>query len=96
MVFYFSSISLDFTPNANVALVQVLQGLLLLRGVVDVHELHIWAITLGKVVLACHVRILPTADADTVLQEVLAFCQTRYGITHATIQIETDDEPLDS
>ena len=32
----------------------------------DVHELHIWAITLGKVVLAVHVKIPPEANADEV------------------------------
>ncbi|XXG82446.1 hypothetical protein AAC387_Pa10g0394 [Persea americana] len=35
-----------------------------MEGVVAVHELHIWAITVGKVLLACHVTITPDADAD--------------------------------
>lgn len=54
------------------------------------HALHIWAITMGKVVLACHVRVSPDVDADEVLKRVLAFCHSRYGISHATIQVETD------
>ena len=41
-------------------------GLRSLECVIDVHELHIWAITLGKVVLAVHVKIVPEANADEV------------------------------
>lgn len=36
-------------------------GLCEMEGVVAVHELHIWVITVGKVLLACHVRTpMPT------------------------------------
>ncbi|XWS35960.1 hypothetical protein CRYUN_Cryun20dG0041600 [Craigia yunnanensis] len=43
------------------------KGLLELGGVVVIHELHIWAITMGKVLLACHVKIRLEADANMVL-----------------------------
>lgn len=35
-------------------------------AVVDVHDLHIWQITMGKTLLACHVRIETDADSDEV------------------------------
>ncbi|KAL0896279.1 hypothetical protein Bca101_080240 [Brassica carinata] len=47
------------------------KGLLEMDEVVAVHELHIWAITVGKVLLACHVNITPEADADMVLNKSL-------------------------
>ncbi|KAL0862074.1 hypothetical protein Bca101_041192 [Brassica carinata] len=47
------------------------RGLLEMEEVVAVHELHIWAITVGKVLLACHVNITPEADADMVLNKSL-------------------------
>ncbi|CAA6656096.1 unnamed protein product [Spirodela intermedia] len=53
-----------------------------------VHELHIWAITVGKVLLACHVTISPDADADLVLDMVVDYIRTEYNIIHVTIQIE--------
>jgi len=37
----------------------------------DVHKLHIWAITMGKVVLACHVRVAPDTDSCAVLRRDL-------------------------
>ncbi|CAF1798798.1 unnamed protein product [Brassica napus] len=64
------------------------QGLLEMEEVVAVHELHIWAITVGKVLLACHVNITPEADADMVLNKVIDYIRREYNISHVTIQIE--------
>ncbi|XXG82930.1 hypothetical protein AAC387_Pa10g0802 [Persea americana] len=64
------------------------KGLCEMEGVVAVHELHIWAITVGKVLLACHVTITPDADADLVLDKVIGYIRREYNISHVTIQIE--------
>jgi solute carrier family 30 (zinc transporter), member 2 len=64
------------------------RGLCEMDGVVAVHELHIWAITVGKVLLACHVTIAPDADADQILDKVIGYIKTEYNISHVTIQIE--------
>lgn len=63
-------------------------GLLQMGDVVAIHELHIWAITVGKVLLACHVKIRPEADADIVLDNVIEYIRREYNISHVTIQIE--------
>ncbi|KAK9275605.1 hypothetical protein L1049_022872 [Liquidambar formosana] len=64
------------------------KGLCEMDEVVAVHELHIWAITVGKVLLACHVKIKPEADADMVLDKVIDYIRREYNISHVTIQIE--------
>lgn len=64
------------------------KGLCEMEGVVAIHELHIWAITVGKVLLACHVTIAPDADADLVLDNVIGYINREYNISHVTIQIE--------
>ncbi|XWS61489.1 hypothetical protein CRYUN_Cryun07bG0130100 [Craigia yunnanensis] len=64
------------------------KGLCEMDEVVAVHELHIWAITVGKVLLACHVLIKREADADMVLNKVVDYIRREYNITHVTIQIE--------
>ncbi|XAR53909.1 hypothetical protein NMG60_11028848 [Bertholletia excelsa] len=64
------------------------QGLCDMDEVVAVHELHIWAITVGKILLACHVKITPEADADRVLDKVIDYIRRGYNIIHVTIQIE--------
>ncbi|CAL9774619.1 unnamed protein product, partial [Musa acuminata subsp. burmannicoides] len=58
------------------------QGLCQLDGVVAIHELHIWAITVGKVLLACHVTITQEADADLVLDMVIGYIKREYNISH--------------
>ncbi|KAF9667070.1 hypothetical protein SADUNF_Sadunf16G0294600 [Salix dunnii] len=45
------------------------KGLCEMDEVVAIHELHIWAITVGKFLLACHVMIKPDADADMAICE---------------------------
>lgn len=64
------------------------KGMLEMDGVVAIHELHIWAITVGKVLLACHVKVRPEADADMVLDMVVDYIRREYNISHVTIQIE--------
>ncbi|KAL8200954.1 hypothetical protein R6Q57_012293 [Mikania cordata] len=66
------------------------RGLCEIDDVVAIHELHIWAITVGKVLLACHVKIRPEADADLVLDKVVGYIKHEYNISHVTIQIERE------
>ncbi|KAM0915097.1 hypothetical protein ACQ4PT_011116 [Festuca glaucescens] len=65
-------------------------GLRGMEGVVAVHELHVWAITVGKVLLACHVTITQDADADQMLDMVIGYIKGEYNISHMTIQIERE------
>ncbi|KAK8530881.1 hypothetical protein V6N13_030813 [Hibiscus sabdariffa] len=64
------------------------KGLCEMDEVVAIHELHIWAITVGKVLLACHVLIKREANADMVLNKVVDYIRREYNISHVTIQIE--------
>ncbi|PWA88546.1 Cation efflux protein [Artemisia annua] len=66
------------------------RGLCEIDEVVAIHELHIWAITVGKVLLACHVRIRREADADMTLDKVVDYIKREYNISHVTIQIERE------
>ena len=57
-------------------------------GVTDVHDLHIWALSSGKVSLTAHVVMAPSASheaLDMTLRKVLA---TRFSVRHTTLQIE--------
>nr|AAR83909.1 heavy metal transporter MTP2 [Arabidopsis lyrata] len=78
---------MESTPR-EIDATKLKKGLLEMEEVVAVHELHIWAITVGKVLLACHVNIRPEADADMVLNKVIDYIRREYNISHVTIQIE--------
>ena len=81
-------ILMESTPREiNAQMVKV--GLEQLVGVVAIHELHIWALTMGKTLLTCHIRALPKANHDVVLKRVIDYLESQFKITHATIQIET-------
>ncbi|XP_073286201.1 metal tolerance protein 1-like [Primulina huaijiensis] len=64
-----------------------------MEEIVAIHELHIWAITVGKVLLACHVKVKLEFDADKVLDKVIEYLKREYNIKHVTIQIEKEQIP---
>ncbi|XP_057507394.1 metal tolerance protein A1-like [Actinidia eriantha] len=64
------------------------KGLLCIKGVRDVHDLHVWAITVGKFLLACHVIAEPGVNSNDILIKVKDYCERTYHIHHVTIQIE--------
>ncbi|KAG0628377.1 hypothetical protein M758_1G022500 [Ceratodon purpureus] len=66
------------------------RGLLSLPGVVEVHDLHIWAITVGKTLLSCHVRVQPHVNSNDALEAITNYCEKKFKINHVTIQVETD------
>lgn len=78
---------MESTPR-EIDATQLEKGLLEMDEVVHIHELHIWAITVGKVLLACHVKISPEANADMVLDKVVNYIRREYNISHVTVQIE--------
>nr|XP_027125324.1 metal tolerance protein 1-like isoform X1 [Coffea arabica] len=80
---------MESTPR-EIDATRIEKGLCEMDEVVAIHELHIWAITVGKVSLACHVKIKPDADADLVLDKVVVYIRREYNISHVTIQIERE------
>ncbi|GIO12420.1 cation transporter [Cohnella xylanilytica] len=67
---------------------QVKEALASLEGVMDVHDLHIWTITSGMDSISCHLRIEDQADGQRLLQQAIRLLEERFGVLHATVQIE--------
>lgn len=80
---------MESTPR-EIDATRIEKGLCGMEEVIAIHELHIWAITVGKVLLACHVKIKQDADADLVLDKVVGYIRREYNISHVTIQIERE------
>ncbi|MBU5672595.1 cation diffusion facilitator family transporter [Paenibacillus brevis] len=70
---------------------EVQEKLKQLPAVLDVHDLHIWSITSGMDALSCHLVVSDPAYQSSVLQEAIILLEQQFGISHATIQIETED-----
>lgn len=59
-----------------------------LPGVVDTHDLHVWTLTSGMEVASVHVQAGPDTDAHALLERARSLLRDRYGIDHATVQVE--------
>ena len=57
----------------------------------DTHDLHVWTLTSGMEVASAHVVLRPGADTHTVLDLTRRMLHDRFGIDHATIQVEPAD-----
>jgi cobalt-zinc-cadmium efflux system protein len=80
-------LALDAVP-ARIDPAQVATMLRELDGVVEVHDLHIWAMSTTDVALTVHL-IRPCAGGeDAVLAAATEQLRSRFGIAHATIQLE--------
>lgn len=60
-------------------------------GVQDVHDLHVWTLTSGMDVTSAHLTIDASDRLGTVLADARTALQERYGIEHATLQVEPAD-----
>jgi cobalt-zinc-cadmium efflux system protein len=57
----------------------------------DVHHVHTWSVGPHETLLTMHALVNGSADQAMVLKDTKALLAERFGITHATIQIEVDD-----
>lgn len=57
----------------------------------DVHHVHAWLVGPKETLLTMHASVRVAADHAAVLREAKLLLAKRYGITHATIQIEVED-----
>lgn len=63
-------------------------------GVTDVHELHVWEVTSGFPALSAHVLVDGSQDCHERRATVEALLQSRFGITHTTLQVDHRDEAI--
>lgn len=61
-----------------------------ITGVIDVHDLHIWTLTSEMEVATVHLMTTSSTDPHEVLDQARDTLRDRYGIDHATLQVEPD------
>jgi cobalt-zinc-cadmium efflux system protein len=62
-----------------------------LPGVAAIHDLHIWGMSTTETALTCHLVMPRGHPGDAALTEIARDLEERFGIHHATIQIELGD-----
>ncbi|MFM7348135.1 MAG: cation diffusion facilitator family transporter [Erythrobacter sp.] len=78
---------------ARIDLAQVKQHLAGLEGVTAVHDLHVWPMSTTEVALTAHLVMPGRPAKDSFLRELAASLEQRFGVHHATIQVESGEEP---
>jgi len=63
------------------------------EGVVELHDIHVWSLNIGKNAMAVHARV--RGDPELITNKMKAVCK-RYQILHVTIQTDIAKELGDS
>ena len=80
---------LEATPG-HLDIDRILQDMGRVRGVVSVHDLHVWSISTRTQAMSCHAVMKKGEDAGIILQELSRLMREKYGIEHTTIQMEPE------
>lgn len=86
-------LALDAVPK-HIDVEKVRSFLLSKKGVTDIHDLHIWAMSTTKVALTAHL-VMPDGYDDTFIGELQHDIAHEFGILHTTFQIENQKPEVD-
>lgn len=91
------NILLEGLPR-GIQLESVARSILSIKGVQEVHDIHVWTIGTDLVALSCHVRIpdMHMDESEKILQSVCAQLEKDFHITHITVQFERAGLPLET
>jgi cobalt-zinc-cadmium efflux system protein len=64
-----------------------------IKGVRDVHDVHIWAITSGIYAMSCHLLIQDqmVSNCTRIVEDVNQMLNRKFGISHSTVQLECEE-----
>ena len=85
-----TGLALDAVPG-GIDVAAVRAHLAALPGVGEVHDLHIWGMSTTETALTCHLVMPGGHPGDAALGRLARELDQRFGIHHATIQIELAD-----
>jgi Co/Zn/Cd efflux system component len=68
---------------------QLEEDILNTEGVIQIHDFHVWAISVNKISMSAHI----TSDQPLkTLSKVTDLCRRKYNLYHTTIQMEATNE----
>lgn len=84
-----ANVLLEGVPR-GIDLAEIRRALAAEPGVCDVHDLHVWSMAISDINGTVHIAVTDEADGEDVRVRVAQLLDQRFGIGHATIQIERD------
>lgn len=89
------NLSIDAVPR-GIDMKAVNDYLTGIEGVCSIHDLHVWALSTTEIALTVHmVTNCEQQEHNRLLTKIQQELNDRFGIHHATIQIETSDQRID-
>lgn len=80
-------ILLEGTPK-DVNMAELRSSVLLVEGVEDMHDLHVWVLTSGVNAMTAHVVLKEGAEGKQVLSALQKYITENFKISHTTLQLE--------
>lgn len=84
------NLALDAVPD-GIEIREVTEHFLEVPEVVGVHDLHIWGMSTTEAALTAHLVVAGTHCDDKLIAEMCHTLHEKFGIEHATLQLETGD-----
>ena len=87
------SLTLDGVPK-GIQLDEVISEIKEVEGVLDVHHLHVWAISTSQNAMTAHILIPPNTgmEQQNLIKNKIKHELEHVNIHHATLEFETEDE----
>ena len=85
------TILLESTP-AGIDMSQIVRDILSVKGVLGVHDLHVWSISRSLKMLSAHVVIddISISQATVIQRNIRVAMHENYGVAHRTLQMECE------
>lgn len=79
-------------PPKGVKVDDVVSAICSVKGVKDIHDLHVWSITSGLNTISAHILIedAETKRTNDILREIKDLLRNKFNITHSTFQTECE------
>lgn len=86
-----ATVLLEGTPS-GMDMPAVVAAIKSAKGVLDVHDLHVWMVGPGVVACSCHILVAEQSirEGQQVLRAVVRDIEHRFHITHTTVQVEVE------
>ena len=87
-----SDILLEAVPK-HLDVVRISNAVSRIKGVRDIHDVHLWTITSGMYALSCHVLIEDqmVSNSTQIVGEINQTLSREFGIGHSTLQLECEE-----
>lgn len=84
-------LSVDAVPS-HIEFDEVYKYLRRIEGVIDVHDLHIWALSTSQNALTVHLVVSESISGEGLILNINNELKGRFNISHTTIQVETHND----